>query len=170
MPREVNVSLTRARKQDRARLEALLQLYAHDFSEVLGMDVGDDGRFDTPRIDEYFGDPRSHAFLIRVGGRLAGFALVRRCSRLSGDKNVCDVEEFFVLRKYRRHGVGERAARWLFDRFRGRWEVREKAENRGAIAFWRRVIRRYTRRKLDEIVLDDQRWRGPVQRFDSRRC
>jgi len=164
---DVNVDVQPATRADRARLEALLQLYAYDFSEILDMDVDERGRFDPPPLDDYFRHRRSHAFLFRVGGRLAGFALVRQRSRLSGDHNVCDVEEFFVMRKYRRAGVGERAARWLFDRFRGRWEVREKAENRAAIAFWRRVIRRYTGRRLDEIRLDDRRWRGPVQRFTS---
>jgi len=167
---DVNASMQPATAGDRARLEALMQLYAYDFSGILGMDVDNQGRFDPLPLDDYFRHPRSHAFFIRVGRRLAGFALVRQRSRLSGDENVSDLEEFFVMRKYRRRGVGERAARWLFDRFRGRWEVREKAENRAAIAFWRRVIRRYTGKKLDEILLDDKRWRGPVQRFDSRGC
>src|SRR5262249_46190937 len=113
---DVNASMQPATAGDRARLEALMQLYAYDFSEILGMDVDNQGRFDPLPLDDYFRHPRSHAFFIRVGRRLAGFALVRQRSRLSGDENVSDLEEFFVMRKYRRRGVGERAARWLFDR------------------------------------------------------
>jgi hypothetical protein len=45
--------------------------------------------------------------------------------------------------------------------------VREKTENLAATAFWRRVIGRYTGGRFEEVVLDDERWRGPVQRLDS---
>lgn len=165
----MNVEVTVAGADERARLAALFELYVYDFSEILGLDVGDDGRFHGPPLDAYFGgDARCHAFVVRVDGKLAGFALVQQRSRLDGDESVCDVAQFFVLRRYRRHGVGERAARWLFDRFRGRWEVRQEAKNHAATAFWRRAIARYTGGRFDEIVVADERWHGPVQRFDSR--
>ena len=131
------------------------------------LDVGDDGRFRVPPIDDYWSDPRRHPFLLRVDGTLAGFALVQERSRLSGDESVADMAEFFVLRRFRRRGVGERAAAWLFDRFPRVWEVRQKLENRAATAFWRRAIGRYSGGNFEELVLDDERWRGPVQRFDS---
>lgn len=145
----------------------MFELYVYDFSELLGLDVGDDGRFRVPPLDAYWTDPRRHALLVRVGEKLAGFALVHEGSHLSADE-VFDMAEFFVLRSYRRRGVGEQAARWLFDHFRGRWEVRQKAENVGATAFWRRILGRYTGGRFDEVRIDDDRWRGPVQRFDSR--
>jgi predicted acetyltransferase len=164
---DVNVQITAAGSEDQARLGALFELYAYDFSEILGLDVGDDGRFRPPALDAYWTDLRRHAFLIRADERLAGFALVQERSRLTGEDGVHDVAEFFVMRKYRRHRIGERAARWLFERFRGCWEVRQKAENEAATAFWRRVIGRYSGGRFEEVVWDDERWRGPVQRFDS---
>jgi predicted acetyltransferase len=106
---------------------------------------------------------------VRVNEKLAGFALVFGKSRLTGEDGVHDVSDFFVLRRYRQRGVGEKAAGWLFDRYPGRWEVRQKAENVRAIAFWRRVVDRYTGGRFEEETLDDERWRGPVQRFESRR-
>ena len=163
----MNVEVTVASEDDRQRLAALFELYVYDFSEMLGLDVEEDGRFHGPPLDAYWTDPRCHAFLIRADGKLAGFALAQERSRLTGDETVRDVAEFFVLRRYRRQGVGELAARWLFDRFRGPWEVRQKAENVAATAFWRRAIERYTNGRFDEVVWDDARWRGPVQRFDS---
>lgn len=153
---------------DRARLEALFELYVYDFSPMLGLDVGEDGRFAVPpSVASYWSEPRKHPFLIRVSGKLAGFALVHEGSRLSGDASVRDMSEFLVLRRYRRLGVGEKAARALFDRFRGSWEVRERRENDGGIAFWRCAIGRYTGGRFEETVYDDERWRGPVQRFDA---
>jgi predicted acetyltransferase len=73
--------------------------------------------------------------------------------------------EFFVLRRYRRQGVGERAARAAFGRFPGPWEVRERAGNDAAIAFWRRVIHRHTAGRFQEVTWAGDLWQGPVQSF-----
>ena len=81
---------------------------------------------------------------------------------------MMDIVEFFVMRKYRRSGAGEAMARSVFDRFPGRWEVREIASNLPAQAFWRTIIGRYTDGRFEERTWDDEKWRGPVQFFDSR--
>jgi predicted acetyltransferase len=164
----MNLQITAAGPEEQERLMALFEFYIYDFSESLSIDVGDDGRFRAPPLDAYWTDPRCHAFLIRVDEKLAGFALVQERSYLTGDEAVCDMAEFFVMRRYRRHGIGARVAGWLFDRFRGLWEVRQKAENHAATEFWRRAIGRYMGGRFEEVVLDDERWRGPMQRFDSR--
>lgn len=158
----MDVRITSAAAEERDVLAALMQLYVYDFSAMLGLDVEDDGRYRGPAVEG------RDAFLVRVDGKLAGFALIAGTSRLTGEEGVRDVAEFFVLRRFRRSGVGETAARSLFDRYPGRWEVRQKRENVGAIAFWRRVIDRYTGGRFEEEALDDDRWRGPVQRFDHR--
>jgi predicted acetyltransferase len=51
-----------------------------------------------------------------------------------------DIAEFFVMRKYRGGGVGAQAAASLFDRFPGRWTVRQQLTNPAATAFWRKAI------------------------------
>ena len=76
------------------------------------------------------------------------------------------MKEFFVLRKYRGRGVGASVATQLFDRFPGKWEVRELAQNVAALAFWRAVIARYTDGRFVEVAWDE-RQRGPGQFFDS---
>jgi predicted acetyltransferase len=164
----MDVQVTAVGPEERGCVQALFQLYVYDLSELLRLDVGDDGRFALPPLDAYWTEPRHHPFLIRRDGTIAGFALVQGKSRLTGDEAVSDMAEFFVMRRYRRAGVGERAAGLLFDRFRGPWEVRQKAENHPATAFWRRTIGRYTGGRYEEEALDDARWRGPVQRFDGR--
>jgi predicted acetyltransferase len=105
----------------------------------------------------------------RVDGHLAGFVILDEKSRITGDSEVMDVAEFFVMRKYRRKGVGLTAAMIAFDFFPRRWEVRQMAKNVSATAFWRKAIAQYTSGRFEEIVFDDDRWRGPVQSFDARR-
>ena len=161
------ISLDPARPEERLPLANLLQLYSYDWSALLPLDVGDDGRFDDYPLDAYWQDDWRHPFLIRADGKLAGFALVSLRSRLTGAAGVADMAEFFVMRRYRRRGVGLGAASAAFDRFKGRWEVRQRPDNVEATAFWRRVIARYTKGNYQEDVLNDAVWTGPVQRFSS---
>jgi predicted acetyltransferase len=160
------MELVPATRDDKPVLLALNEYYTYDFSELLGLDVGDDGSFGGARIERHFEDPCCHPFLIRVDGKLAGFALHEGRSRLTGEEGVNDVADFFVMRKYRKHAVGARAAVALFDRFAGPWEVRQVRPNVGATAFWRKVIARYTRGGWEELELDDERFHGFVQRFN----
>jgi len=151
--------------QDQPVLRRLMSLYVYDFSELIGLDVEEDGAFELPELTPYWRDPWRHPFFIRADGKLAGFALVHGRSRLTGADGIHDMAEFFVLRKYRRRGVGEQAARELFGRFPGPWEVRERSANLDAIAFWRRVIDRHTGGQFREVLWADDTWQGPVQLF-----
>src|SRR3954463_12136899 len=161
------ISLDPASAAERPVLENLFQLYADDWSELGWLDVGRDGRFADPSLDEYWQEGHHHPFLIRVDGRPAGFVLIAARSRLTGAADVFDMAEFFVMRKYRRQGVGFAAASAAFDRFPGRWEIRQRDENAAATLFWRRVIVRYTGGRYQEIRCDDATWVGPVQTFPA---
>lgn len=161
------MELVPATRDDRSVVLALNEYYTYDFSELLGLDVGADGSFGGARLERHFEDPCCHPFLIRVDGKLAGFALHEGRSRLTGDEGVNDVAELFVLRKFRQHAVGARAAFALFDRFAGPWEVRQVRANPGATAFWRKVVARYTEGAYQELEWDDERFRGVVQRFTT---
>jgi predicted acetyltransferase len=165
MPLEIQVLPVPAVEQP--TLRQLIDLYVYDFSDLLGLDVGEDGRFTFSDLAPYWVDPWRHPFFVRAGGKLAGFALVQDRSRLTGAMGIHDMAEFFILRRYRRQGLGERAARIIFDGFPGPWEVRERPTNAAALAFWRRVIDRYTHGRFRELTLNDQTWQGPVQLFTS---
>jgi predicted acetyltransferase len=157
-----------AERSDSTLIENLMQFYLYDFSELLpGVRVGADGRFPPMSLSAYWQDAWRHPRLIRVDGQLAGFALVQRGGRISQDPDVWDVCEFFVMRQYRRQGVGADAALELFEQFRGRWEVRQIHANSAATYFWRAVIARHTDEQYSESTYDDERWRGPVQSFDN---
>ena len=119
----------------------LFELYAHDFSEFHDVEPGEDGRFGFNKLHLYWSDPKRNAFLIKCRGRLAGFALVKQGSEITEDDCVWDMAEFFVLRRYRRDGVGTEAARQIWNRYPGRWEVRVMEANKAAHAFWARAIK-----------------------------
>lgn len=138
----MDVTLHEAVDADLAVVKNLVPYYIYDMSEHLGWPCSPDGRFDgCDRMETYWTEPGKHAFMFRQGEEWAGFAMVR------GNHEEPDIDfsmaEFFVLRKFRGRGVGERLARELFDRFTGHWLVEQLADNTPAIAFWRKTIGGY---------------------------
>ena len=135
-----HIAVISARPEQESILANLLELYVHDFSEFHDLDVGADGRFGYGNLPLYWADPGRHPFLVRVHGKLAGLVLVKRGSEISGNETVWDMAEFFVLRGYRRRGIGTQIAHEVWRRFPGLWEVRVMQSNAPARDFWAHAI------------------------------
>jgi predicted acetyltransferase len=152
---------------DKSVLRQLIELYQYDFSEFSPeLDVDPHGLFGYNHLDHYWTVKERYPFLISVNSRYAGFALVNDYVLVPGNER--SIAEFFVMRKYRRKGVGKRVAFGVFDRLPGKWEVRQATENRNAVAFWRNIIGEYTSGNFQETLLAGEDWRGPAQSFDNR--
>jgi predicted acetyltransferase len=151
----MTVELVTATSKDRQRLENLMQLYIHDFSEILHYPPDGNGRFAYDRLDAYWSEAGRFPFLIWADRQLAGFALVSRGSVISGDPTVFDVTEFFVVRGLRRNGVGMAAAAQVFSSFAGTWEVRVLDLNVAAQPFWERAVSLFT-----HGVFESDTWRA----------
>ncbi|MFP5225879.1 MAG: GNAT family N-acetyltransferase, partial [Actinomycetota bacterium] len=75
------------------------------------------------------------------------------------------IAEFFVMRKYRRSGLGTGIAEHIFKLFPGKWEVHQTVANTGAQAFWREVVGRVSDGAYEEVDGGDAR-PGPTQLFE----
>jgi len=160
--------IVRTTADDTPVLQNLMQLYLYDLSQFSHREVDGRGLFNHEHLDRYTHDANRAAFLVRLSGRPAGFALVDEHSVLNGEgAGVRTIADLFVLRTHRRRGLGTHLALEVFRRFPGRWEVRQETGNEPAQAFLRKVIDRYTAGRYVELVLDDHRWRGPIQTFDN---
>lgn len=166
------VDVAPARAEERAALDNLMQFYVHDFSEHwAGTPKGElesDGRFPPYPLDSYWQDGERVPLLLRIDGRLVGFALLNRVahSGLPVDRNMA---EFFIVRKHRRGGVGTRAARAIFSRYPGQWEAAVVRKNIGALAFWRKAAGRHPLvEDLRESDHSTAAWNGPILRFRTR--
>jgi predicted acetyltransferase len=120
-------------------VQNLARFYVYDMSEHCGFSCPESGLFGC-RDDSFWTCERNRFFLVRAGREIAGFAVVESPARTADH----DMAEFFVLRKFRRRGVGTEVARRLFGMLPGKWSVMQLPENKPAIAFWRRVIADYT--------------------------
>ena len=168
----MDIAIVPATPADAPVLDRLRQLSAYDFSEYGGTDVDPNGVFGTTDTDNPYGlDPDEAdpvVFLIRVDGKLGGYAIVTRHDSYLDHGRPHLLSQFFVMRKYRRRGVGEHVARTLFDRFPGRWDVATNPGREPAQTFWRRVIGRYAEGTYREAAEGCERWDGPIWAFESK--
>ena len=163
------VEVMPAGPQERRAIENLFQLYTHDFSENwAGTDRGDvdaEGRFMPYPLDSYWADATHIPLLFRIASHIVGFALLNRESHAQAAVDW-SIAEFFVLRKYRRGGIGTAAAHAAFARYPGILEISVARKNVSALAFWRRTISGFPGVQAlteDDVLTND--WNGPVLRF-----
>jgi predicted acetyltransferase len=144
-------------------VQHLMQFYIYDFSEFVSHDVGDDGLFAPyPDLQDYWeGDNGKFPYVIKKDDKYVGFVLVRLIG--SKERKYFSIAEFFVLKKYRRAGVGRAIATDLFNLHRGQWEVFQRDSNRPAQLFWNSVISAYTKGQFTERLEDGKR----IQNFES---
>ncbi len=159
------VTLRPATEADDRLFDALLQLYAYDFSALESpgsgwIDPGPDGRFNVHLRRVPVADGAG-SHLILCHGITAGFVTIdRRCP--SGQGCDWNIGEFFVLRKYRRTGTGSAAVAAMVATRPGRWEAAVMPENLGALAFWRQTLLRYDASETSGVGHAEGR---PVLRF-----
>jgi predicted acetyltransferase len=159
-----NISFRKAEWHDRPVLSRMLELYQYDLSEVWPQTLDSHGEYGFA-VDRYLRNPRLSAYFFLVDASYAGFGLVD--PDVTFPENEYWMGQFFVMKRYRRIGLGTAGARFIFSQFRGRWEVGQMPLNLPAQAFWRRTIADYTGGRHVEHELHDERWDGFIQCFDN---
>ncbi|HXG66290.1 MAG TPA: GNAT family N-acetyltransferase [Blastocatellia bacterium] len=163
--KQMNITLRKAGFADKAIFQRLMQLYLYDFTEFLPIELDENGLFPETILDSYFdysANPSRDAFLITADDRIAGFVLVSSHILLQENEGGKCIKEFFVLKNYRRRGVGTRAATAASSLYLGRWEVRVVKTNPKAGKFWESVINSYTAGNYKKEYRDDEVWRGAI--------
>ena len=133
-----------------------MQLYMYDFSEFVDIDVKKDGLFAPYKfLDEYWKDNNRFPYIIQKHEKYIGFVLVKFIE--SAQRNHFSIAEFFVMKKYRRAGIGKTIAYHIFDLHKGNWEVFQKENDTPAQLFWNKVIEEYTKGNFAERFEDGRR-------------
>ena len=163
----MRVTLHKAKPSDLPIVKNLVPYYIYDMSEYLFWPTKPDGRHTGgDDLENYWSDPDKHAFILRAGREPAGFVLLLASNH--GPSIDYSFTDFFVLRKFRHRGVGQRIARQFFRLYPGRWQIDHLKQNKPAALFWRKVVSRYTRGKFK--IKSARCKEGPVTVlfFDSR--
>lgn len=162
-----NIEVVSATRDQQSVLGNLLELYAYDLSEVFDLNLGPDGRYGNESLPLYWSESSRFPFLIKVNGYVGGFVLISQGSLISGDANVWDVAEFFVLKRYRRLGIGATVAHEIWGRFPGSWEVRVLETNASAQKFWHTTISAFTGTLAKSVRINHREKQWLLFAFDS---
>ncbi len=157
-----NLEIISAVPEQEPVLANLLELYAHDFSEFHDLEIGEDGRFGYPSLRVYWSEPDRHPFVVRLDGKLAGLVLVKKANDA-----VWDMAEFFILRGFRRSGIGTQVAHEVWRRFPGLWEVRVMEANVPAQRFWAGAISTFLGEELRPVPIEHGGRRWVLFSFDT---
>ena len=161
--------LRAAGELDYTLVRNLVPYYIYDMSESMGWECDREGRYDgCDELPEYWTKKGHHPYVVVVGGKTAGFALVRPSPAEPGRM---EIGEFFILRAFRGCGVGTQVAAQLFDAFAGEWLVRVLDGNVPARAFWEQVVSGYTNgdfEQTSEVYQYPHSGRWPMQFFRFR--
>ena len=167
----MNIQIEPILIEQKSVLIQLLNLYCYDFTEYSNEDINEYGYYvddDIKYYTENLGiNPKMHPFFILFDGKLAGFVIAGVGSYLLylDDENAYVIENFFIMKKYRRNGIGSFVAKAIFDMFKGKWEVCQKQNNLPARKFWKSVISEYTGNNYQECGTENDEMVGFI--FDN---
>ena len=134
-----DISIFEASIEEKELLRNFLALYLHDLSEYTErLDINRQGFFDYRDLNKYYYRNFLIPLLYKVNQRYAGFILLDQ--KPYAPKNVDNfINEFFILKKYRRKGIAKMVIKDLFELYPGKYLVLQLSANLPAINFWHRV-------------------------------
>lgn len=153
----------RAQPEDFPAIERMLELYQYELSDIWNQDLDDQGKYGYD-LSRHIEGARFIAHVTLEGSRFAGFALV--APAVVTQTEGFWMEQFFILKKYRRTGLGKALAFHVFQHHPGPWEVGQLLANRAAQTFWRNVIAQATNGRFTEVKVTKGWWKGIAQRFN----
>ncbi len=135
----MNVDLELVLPEKKQALKNLVKMYCYEWSQYNGIDIDQNGEYAFERdLDRFFSRERHFPYFTLLDGKIAGFVLVDDDFDVFTDSDHA-ISEFFILHKYRRMGIGKRAAIEAITRHPGKWEIKMHPRNKGSIGFWRAV-------------------------------
>jgi predicted acetyltransferase len=160
----MDVVLQAVSEADKPVLAQLLELYRHDLSEFRPYELSAHGTFGYRYLDVYFLDDDREADFVTVDGELAGFVMTRRLG-----SRTSTIAEFFIVRRWRRRGVGREVAHRLFARAPGRWLVSVDDGNTAGRAFWPQVCSAVAVGEVETRAKPPDAWYPGIElRFETR--
>ncbi|MDQ0232608.1 GNAT family N-acetyltransferase [Metabacillus malikii] len=138
-----NVDVIQISIEDKHILKNLYPLYLHDLSQYTVEDIDNNGQYDIDFLDDFWEKEGLIPYLIKAEGSIVGFILVQTGAYAPPTGEDFYVSEFFILRKYRRKGIGKKVIKEFFNLFSGTYLLGQLPNNIPAIQFWKSVFRTF---------------------------
>lgn len=136
---------------EKQELKAMMLSY---FKEVDPSKISIDNpvELNYPYFGFYWIEPNRISLKIIFEKVVVGFVLINDYVLDPSFKADKSIAEFYIKPKYRQLGIGKATAYQLFEKYKGKWEVRQNLTNYNAQAFWRAIIGGYTNENYLEVT------------------
>ena len=139
----MNIEIKKVTVDEKEILKNLVEKYDYEFSQYEDKDVNDLGLYGYEYIDHYCTEESRFAYFIKIDCKLAGFIMISNWNDTNYGTEY-SMSEFFIMYKYKRLGVGKYSVKYIFDNFKGKWQITYAQKNKPAMEFWNNVVNTYT--------------------------
>ena len=150
------IQITPATIEQQPVIAQLYELYTYEMTDLADFDINDNGYYGYSDLPLFWSTPNRYPYLIWVNKKLAGFVLIQQGSPIDDNPDIWDVAEFFVMRKFRKSGIGQFIAQSIWSTHKGLWQVRVWDNNITAHRFWDSVIGDFMKKIITPLKITYQ--------------
>ena len=135
----MEILLRKIQEEEKPVLISLFSYYMYEFSDLTKSKLQPNGSYlkNTEFIDRYWLKSNHYAYFIVADGEIAGFVFIRH---YPSENDVFDIDQFFVLKRFTRLGIGSIAFKKSLELYPGNWIIRVMKENERGLLFWNSVV------------------------------
>ncbi len=136
-----------------------------DDSKIVYTKAGEE--IEYPFLDLYWKETKRIPLNILWNNEIIGFILINDWivyKEFEADKSIA---ELYIKPDFRRKGIGKKVTYKLFNKYKGKWEIRQSSTNYLAVKFWRSIIKEFTNGNFKEIENSTEDTIEFVQLFES---
>jgi len=137
----MEIYLSPVQPSERDTLFMLNQYALFDESHTDNNEMHEGGLFHYPGFERYMSDPLWQAFFIREKGteKILGIAQIHAEVEHAAEGHY--LAQFMVMPKYRKCGIGRKAAQLCLDMYDGYWEIHPSSGSGRTFSFWQMMVR-----------------------------
>jgi len=154
----MTIEIIAVERDEKEIFRNLLEKFNYELSQYIDNDVNKLGLYGYDYLDSFWkAGAKRWAYFIKVDGKLAGFAtLIGDYFFIKDRKSDYMMTDFFVMYKYRGAGVGKFVANYLFEKYKGIWQLNAINKNTNSIGFWKKVVGDYTNDAYEVIPNEEK--------------
>ena len=148
---------------EREELETLMVDY---FKEINPSKIINN-QLDYPYLDDYWNEKSRIPLFIELENEIVGFVLINDFTLYEPFNAIQSIAEFYIKPPFRRQNIGKETAFLLFNKYKGKWEIKQDVNSHGAQTFWRTIIEEFTKGDYQEIYYDENNEKATIQLLRS---
>ncbi|SMF78942.1 Predicted acetyltransferase [Paenibacillus uliginis N3/975] len=151
------MQITKVEQSGKDILKQLMTLFLHDLSEFNSdLEINQsNGLFEFDVLEWFFEKEGLTPYFIKAEDKVIGFILLQSGPFSNQEYADYVLNSFFILKKYRRKGLGREACKEFFNQYPGRYAISQILTNTPAIHFWKSIYKSFNIEFYEKEELED---------------